>query len=104
MGWEQRKRTGRYYYRLVRRGGKTVRQYVGRGVLGEIAADLDERIRRERKQARAGWTKERAALETADAALNEYYEAVGQAVGYFLLAGGLHQHRGEWRQWRSRRK
>src|SRR5215218_4272963 len=49
MAWERRQRGDLYYCRTRREGGRRVRGYVGRGIVGELAAREDE----ERRAARA---------------------------------------------------
>ncbi len=52
MGWDK----GLYYARSKREGGRVVREYVGGGLVGKVASDLDARRRAERK-AKAGSPK-----------------------------------------------
>ena len=40
MGWETRG-NGTYYYRKVRRGGRVCSEYVGRGLVADMLADID---------------------------------------------------------------
>ena len=100
--WERRERGGLYYTRSRKEGGRVVREYVGGGVLGELAARTDELERREREQAAAADREEREMLEALDAPLTEAWEATETLYRAALVAAGYRQHkRGEWRKWRE---
>ncbi len=102
MGWESRKRGGRYYTRSRREGDRVVREYIGGGKLGQAVAFLDRKARDERaRQAQ----RERAARDE-DAALvalvDEFDRAVRALVAAELVAAGYHRHhRGAWRRKRG---
>jgi hypothetical protein len=99
MGWEKRKRGGRYYTRSRKIGGRVVREYVGTGPIAEIAAQTDARERAYCKAEAEAKREERKRLGTADDAVTELCEAVDNLTRATLLAAGYHQHhRGEWRR------
>jgi hypothetical protein len=100
--WERRKRGGLYYTRSRKVDGRVVREYVGGGVLGEIAARMDADERRLREVEAALWIKEREGMETLDGLTEELYEAVEVLAQAALVAAGYRQHkRGEWRKRRG---
>ena len=103
MGWETRKRgTSRYYTRSKREGGRVVREYVGGGVRGEIAARMDAEERQRREEAAAALRGERECLEELAGLVDEFCEAVETVARATLLAAGFRQHkRGEWRRRRD---
>lgn len=101
MGWER----GRYYTRSKKMNGRVVREYVGGGELGALAAQFDE-IERER---RADEAKERRAVrdELGELAatlldLDDRCEVLTRAA--LLVAGYRRHNRGEWRKRRVRDK
>jgi hypothetical protein len=101
MGWDK---GGRYYTRSRRENGRVVREYVGGGLAGQLAARLDaeERALRqvEKTLARAG-RDDVAALDAPLAELNDLADLLAEAA---LLAAGFRRHnRGDWRRRRGRR-
>ncbi len=98
MGWESRERGGLYYTRSRKENGRVVREYIGGGMLGELAAQMDA-IERERREERATrWKEEQEDLDALEAPVDELTEASDILVRAALLACGYRQHnRGEWR-------
>ena len=102
VGWETRKRgTGCYYTRSRREGGRVIREYIGGGTLGWLAAQLDEIERRQRDEATVYWREERERLEQNAAFVGELEEAAEVLVRAHLLASGYHKHKGQWRRQRG---
>jgi len=100
--WERRKRGGLYYTRSRKVDGRLVREYVGGGVLGQIAARMDADERRRREVETARWIEERECLESLDGLTEELYEAAEVLAEAALVAAGYHQpKRGEWRKRRG---
>jgi len=102
VGWETRKKgTSRYYTRSRRKGGRVVREYIGSGTLGRLAAQLDEIERRQREEETAYWKEEQERFEQNAAFVRELEEAAEVLVRAHLLASGFHKHKGQWRQQRG---
>jgi hypothetical protein len=101
MAWEHRERGGGYYTRSRREDGRVVREYVGVGVLGEIAALEDEYERRRQEEEAAYWKEELERLEELAAPVLELSEAAEILVRAHLIAAGYHRHKGEWRRARG---
>jgi hypothetical protein len=94
MGWDRS-----YYYRVRKEGGRVVREYVGGGALGALAAEVDARDRARRRGRAEALRKEKARLAADDAEVQAVCEAADLAARAALLAAGFHQHkRGEWRR------
>ena len=105
MGWESRERGGLYYTRSRKENGRVVREYVGGGVLGELAASLDTDRRCRRQEEEASRRAERERLDALLAPLEELCEAAELVARAALIAAGYHRHnRGEWRKQRERRE
>ncbi len=102
MGWETRQRGGRYYTRSRKVNGRVVREYVGGGAIGQLAARLDAQDRASRRAERAQFdilTFEAEAVGEALAELDGICETLARCA---LLAAGYHRHhRGEWRKRRE---
>lgn len=102
MPWELR--SGRaYFYRLVRRDGRLVRRYVGRGPQAEASAAEEADERRRRMADQELWKNRQAMLRDADRFVAEFSAGVKLLTQASLLAAGYHQHRGTWRKKRHGR-
>ena len=99
MGWHTA--GGRRYYYVNRwENGRSVRTYVGTGLVAE--ADDRQRVDRE-IQARA-WREEQARRDAALDPLLELIRVSDVVLEGVLLASGYHQHdRGTWRKKRVRK-
>jgi hypothetical protein len=94
MAWERG-----YYYRVRKVEGRVIREYVGAGRVGELAAQFDALKRAEREEQRACRRAAMAELEALDAKVGVLIELTDLAARSALLAAGYHQHkRGEWRK------
>lgn len=102
VGWEDRERGGRYYYRSRWQEGRVLKEYVGTGRVGELAAEAD-RVERERREVeRRKEKQDRQGLATLAAPVLELSEAAEVLVRAHLIAAGCHRHKGEWRRVRER--
>jgi hypothetical protein len=104
MAWEKRERGGLYYTRSRKVNGQVVREYVGGGVLGELAARMDAADRQGREEEKAAWREERERLEGLVGLVDELCQDVETLAQATLLAAGFRRHnRGEWRRKREPR-
>ena len=102
--WERRERGGLYYTRSRKVAGRVVREYVGGGILGELAAQMDAERRRRRQEEETARREERERLDALVAPLEELCEAAEIIAHAALVASGYHRHnRGEWRKRREQR-
>jgi hypothetical protein len=100
--WERRQRGGLYYTRSRKVGSRVVREYVGGGLLGQLAAQMDAEERRRREEENAAWKQEQERMETLVSPAEELCEGVETLARATLLAAGYHRHnRGEWRKRRE---
>ena len=103
MGWEKRERGGRYYTRSRKVGGRVVREYVGGGLIGELAARLDE-IERERREVEAARVQpQRERVEALIAPVVELDEAAEVLCHAELVASRYRRYQGKWRRMREPR-
>jgi hypothetical protein len=98
VGWETRRGRGRYYTRSRTVGGRTRREYVGRGLIGEQAAAADAQQRAERAARRLAQQTDQAAWEAADAPLQQLARLLDLLARAHLVAAGYHRHGAEWRR------
>jgi hypothetical protein len=78
--------------------GRVVREYVGGGLLGQLAAKMDAQERRRREEEAAAWKGEQERMEALTAPVEELCEGVEVLARATLLASGYHRHKGEWRR------
>jgi hypothetical protein len=99
MGWDK---GGRYYTRSRRENGRVVREYVGGGTVGQLAARMDAIVQEKREADRALLKVQRDELAALDAPLDELNELADLLVRAAQLAAGFRRHnRGEWRRPRA---
>lgn len=94
-------RGGRYYTRSRRVNGRVLREYVGTGAVGELAALLDAEERVEREAARDLLMAEQSRARDVSGALRTLDLLTLQAVADVLRGEGFHQHKGQWRRRRE---
>ena len=94
MGWEK----GRYYTRSRKVNGRVVREYVGGGEIGAVAAQLDEIERERREHERRRWRMEKEEIETFDRSITKVCQMADIIAKAAMVAAGYHLHRGEWRR------
>ncbi len=101
VAWESRARGGPYYTRSRKVDSRVVREYVGGGLVGELAAEADriERQRREAEASQANQEKER--LEGLLSPIMELWEAAEILARAHLVAGGFRRVGGHWRRKRE---
>jgi hypothetical protein len=82
-----------------------VREYVGTGLVAELAARLDAEERAGRRaRIEAAWAEQRR-LDEADAQVSRLCELADALRRSALLLAGYHQHdRGEWRRRRGQER
>src|SRR5215203_5738641 len=98
MGWER----GRYYTRSRKVNGRVVREYVGAGRLGELAAQLDALDRDQRESDADARRAARADLDALADAVSEFDRRCDLLTRAAIIAAGFRQHkRGEWRKRRD---
>jgi hypothetical protein len=97
MGWEVRGRC-RFYTRSKKVAGRVVREYVGTGAVGELAAAADSLRRADRRAAAEARRAEEASWQAALAPLRELCRVADVIACAALLAGGYHRHARTWRK------
>ncbi len=103
MGWENRG-NGRYYYRKKRIGSKVVSEYVGTGLIGEIAEEFDKSESEERILRHKEEKKEIRCTAEINNIVKKIENEIKLLTKAFLILKGFHTHKGEWRKKRNERK
>jgi hypothetical protein len=99
MSWETRRGQGRYYTRSRKVNGRIIREYVGTGLVAELAAQQDAETRAQRLAERERVQHEAARWAAAAAPLNDLSQLLDGLTAAALIAAGYHQHhRGAWRK------
>jgi hypothetical protein len=99
MGWETRRGSGRYYTRSRKVHGRIIREYVGTGLVAELAAQRDADARAQRLAERKRLLHEAARWASTAAPLTELSRLLDGLTAAALIAAGYHQHhRGAWRK------
>ena len=96
MAWEERNGR-RYYYRKRREGGRVLSEYVGGGLVGEMAALLEQREQARRAAEDEPWRRQIVAEAALDQEVGEYDELVRRLTAAALLASGCHRAKRQWR-------
>ena len=98
MGWETRERGGSYYTRSRWVNGRVAREYIGGGMVGQLAARWDKLERRRKEEEAARWREELECLERSADFLHALAEVAEVLTRAHLLADGCHRPRGQWRR------
>jgi len=101
MAWEKRGNK-RYYYRKYRDGSKVKSEYVGAGIVGEMAEKLDVEERQQRdqkaKQEREQIETMREYFDSIESIMNPVEEEIRALTTAYLLVNDYHTHKGQWRK------
>jgi hypothetical protein len=99
MGWETRRGRGHYYTRSRKVNGRVTREYVGTGLVAELAAQYDAEERAQRLAERERLQIEATRWSSATASLLQLSQLLDGLTAAALIAAGYHQHhRGAWRR------
>jgi hypothetical protein len=101
MAWERRK-PGRYFYRSRRVDGHVRKDYFGKGIIGQLAADLAEEGRARRAEDAAALRTEQARLEALDRSPAVLDRACALLATAALTAAGFRRY--NYGPWRRRRE
>jgi hypothetical protein len=99
MSWETRRGQGRYYTRSRKVNGRIIREYMGTGLVAELAAQQDAEARAQRLAERKRLQQEEARWASTAAPLTELSRLLDGLTAATLIAADYHQHhRGAWRK------
>ena len=99
MGWETRRGQGRYYTRSRKVNGRIIREYVGTGLVAELAAQQDVEARAQPLAERKRLQQKAARWASTVEPLMQLSQLLDGLTATALIAAGYHQHhRGAWRK------
>jgi hypothetical protein len=101
MGLETRRNGNVYYYEKRRVGDKVVSEYLGSGIIADLAQRRAEIERTRREAEREKLKRHRMSMAEIDKSLDDFSRLCDALMTAELLLNGYHQHKG---QWRRRRK
>ncbi len=99
MAWQMYRTSGPYYTRSVRRGGKVVKEFYGKGPAAELAAQLHAAERDRRKQQREDRKAQLQQQLQVRRPITDFCVEAELLTRARLIAAGWHLHkRHEWRR------
>jgi hypothetical protein len=106
MSWERRNGRGSYFTKSRKVGGRVIREYIGGGMTGVLAAQRDaqecQQRAAEREYAANAFAQVREQYQAIDALLAALDARCRKLMREELERAGFHQHeRGEWRRRRE---
>lgn len=100
MGIEQRRNGKLYYYKKKRVGNRVISEYVGGGLVVDLAQKRAEIERGQKQSERELQRIERMSMAEIDKQIDDFSRIVDTLMQGELISKGFHQHK---RQWRRRR-
>jgi hypothetical protein len=94
---------GNFYYRSRRVNGQPRNEYLGAGMIGRLAADLDNLSRHERDEDRALLVQDEAAMDALDDLVRPVRALADDLARAAMVAAGYHRHHRGWRKKRVRK-
>lgn len=99
MAWERRNGKGEYYTRTRKVNGRDVREYIGTGMKGALAAAADLLRRKQRQFEVQERRAQESQWQSASEPLNSLCKAADVVARAALAVAGYHQHaHSEWRR------
>ena len=81
--------------------GRVVRDYIGGGIRGQEAAEIDVEARVRREEERRAWQETKAKVAKMEREMRDYEAVCKAAMARELEGAGYFNHRGEWRKRRG---
>ena len=100
MAWESRGGR-RYYYSKKRIGKRVISTYIGSGLFGEMAAEIDYEEQEQRRWNHQEWKNLKEEVKAIDRELDMAGDLIRALIRANLLLYGYHPHKGQWRKRRN---